>query len=446
MEFIKNYSGNSEDSNLGEDTELTKRQLRSVYLITYSQADMTIFPTRQSFADAVIEGFDSPGLKVLQWVCCKEQHKTKGEHYHMAIKLNKVKRWLYVKESINKKYNVVLHFSAVHANYYSAWSYVTKNDSEYLLSTNHPDLTNTAPRTTVASGKRVAQKKVEKATPKNKGKKKKFSAYDVSNILREKNIKTKLELYALAETQRESGKMDLYTFIINNPKKIAEIIDTTWAMCNANAELTRSKKTRLEILVDCSKLKCTSPQWKNAALEILRNNRIPAEKFCNAVKILLEQGRGKYRNIIIVGPANCGKTFILKPLMEIFRCFANPASSTFAWVGVDNAEVIFLNDFRWSHQVIPWHDFLLLLEGDTVHLPAPKTHFAQDICLTNDVPIFATSSSEIKYITGKVVSQRESNMMDVRWNVVKFHHVISESEQKTIPPCKHCFANFVLQL
>ena len=132
--------------------------------------------------------------------------------------------------------------------------------------------------------------------------------------------------------------------------------------------------------------------------------------------------------------------------MEIFRCFANPASSTFAWVGVDNAEVIFLNDFRWSHQVIPWHDFLLLLEGDTVHLPAPKTPFAQDICLTNDVPIFATSSSEIKYITGKVVSQRESNMMDVRWNVVKFHHVISESDQKTIPPCKHCFANFVLQL
>ena len=109
MDFIRNYSSN-EDSNLGEETELTKRQLRSVYLITYSQADMTIFPTRQSFADAVIEGFDSPALKVEQWVCCKEQHQTKGEHYHMAIKLNKVKRWLSVKESINTKYKEILPF------------------------------------------------------------------------------------------------------------------------------------------------------------------------------------------------------------------------------------------------------------------------------------------------------------------------------------------------
>jgi len=379
MDFIRDYSSN-EDSNLGEETELTKRQLRSVYLITYSQADMTIFPTRQSFADAVIGGFDSPALKVEQWVCCKEQHQNKGEHYHMAIKLNKVKRWLSVKESINTKYNVVVHFSAVHPNYYSAWRYVTKNDSEYLSSKNHPDLTDSEPRTTVASGKRVAQKKVEKATTskKCKIKKKRFSAVDVSTILREKNIKSKQELYAFAENQRVSGKMDLYTFIINNTaKKISEIIDTTWAMCNASAEITRSKKNRIEILVDCSKLPCTSPQWKNAALEILRNNRIPADKFCNAVKILLEEGRGKYKNIIIVGPANCGKTFILKPLMEIFRCFANPASSTFAWVGVDNAEVIFLNDFRWSHQVIPWHDFLLLLEGETVHLPAPKNPFSQ---------------------------------------------------------------------
>lgn len=71
---------------------------------------------------------------------------------------------------------------------------------------------------------------------------------------------------------------------------------------------------------------------------------------------------------MIVGPANCGKTFILKPLTVMFKTFCNPASGSFACVGVQDAECIFLNDFRWSPTVIPWHDFLLMLEGHIVHL------------------------------------------------------------------------------
>ena len=37
-----------------------------------------------------------------------------------------------------------------------------------------------------------------------------------------------------------------------------------------------------------------------------------------------------------------------------------------------------------------WHDLLLRLKGDVVHLPAPKTHFAKDISLTSDTRIFCT--------------------------------------------------------
>ena len=55
--------------------------------------------------------------------------------------------------------------------------------------------------------------------------------------------------------------------------------------------------------------------------------------------------------------------------------FSNLASFSFAWVGIYKTEVIFLSDFRWFLQIIPWHDLLLRLEGQLVHLPAPKTHF-----------------------------------------------------------------------
>ena len=80
-------------------------------------------------------------------------------------------------------------------------------------------------------------------------------------------------------------------------------------------------------------------------------------------------------------------------------------------VGVDKVECILVNDFRWSSHIIPWHDLLLMLESDVVHLPAPKTHFAKDICLQRDTPIFARGKSRLIYIKNCVVDQRETDMM-----------------------------------
>ena len=48
----------------------------------------------------------------------------------------------------------------------------------------------------------------------------------------------------------------------------------------------------------------------------------------------------------MIGPANCGKTLLLKPLSLVYRSLVNPATSTFACVGAEQAELLFLNDFR----------------------------------------------------------------------------------------------------
>ena len=64
-----------------------------------------------------------------------------------------------------------------------------------------------------------------------------------------------------------------------------------------------------------------------------------------------------------VGPAYCGKTFLLKPLEIIFRAFANPANNKYARVGGDQAEVIVLQDFRWSSELICWKTYYFFLKG-----------------------------------------------------------------------------------
>ena len=86
-------------------------------------------------------------------------------------------------------------------------------------------------------------------------------------------------------------------------------------------------------------------QGLHIALDILQRNCIARDDFCSAIRELLQKGRGKYRNIFLKGPANCGKTFLLNPLTIIYKTFLNPASTTFAWVGAESAEIIFLKRF-----------------------------------------------------------------------------------------------------
>ena len=158
-----------------------------------------------------------------------------------------------------------------------------------------------------------------------------------------------------------------------------------------------------------------------------------------------QKGRGKYRNIYLKGPANCGKTFLLNPLNQIYNTLSNPATMTFAWVGAEDADVIFLNDFRWSKQIIPWHDLLLMLEGHLVHLPAPKSHYSKEATLSSDVPIFCTAKEEISFVKRGMLDATETEMMRVRWNVFGFYAEISENEQIESQPCARCFAELIMQ-
>ena len=139
------------------------------------------------------------------------------------------------------------------------------------------------------------------------------------------------------------------------------------------------------------------------------------------------------------------KEFLLNPLNRIYNAFSNPATTTFAWVGAEHADVIFLNDFRWSKQIIPWHDLLLMLEGQLVHLPAPKSHYSTDATLSSDVPIFCTAKEEISLVKGGVLDATETEMMRVRWNVFGFYSEISKNEQVEAHPCPRCFAELILQ-
>ena len=111
----------------------------------------------------------------------------------------------------------------------------------------------------------------------------------------------------------------------------------------------------------------------------MQRHAIIKDDLCSAVYTALAKGRGKYRNTFIHGDTNCGKSFILSPLKVIYKTFFNSATRSFAWLGAEDAEIIFLKDFHWHLKIIALADFLQALEGDTVHLPALKSVCCRDL-------------------------------------------------------------------
>ena len=429
---------------------------RLVYLITYSRADTVKFPTRESFGEAVLEAWKFCGIDILQWVVCIEAHanadchshdQMNKYHFHMAVKLRKRGRWLQVKKYLNDQFGIQVHFSDHHNTYYSAYKYVTKEDSEAVHSSGHPDLTS-APKTEAAiASKKRKDKKDSRATTK-KRKEERLTVYDVCKIIQEKGITSRLQLIALATAQEREGKKCLVQFIANRGHKaVDEALCLAKEFSEVESKLKRSKKTRMEILHEAKERECVATcegKWFEAAIQVLGNQEIMPSVFCQAVYDALEKGRGKFRNVYLHGSSNCGKSFILSPLKVIFNTFCNPATGSFAWIGAEEAEVIFLNDFRWEPKLIAWADLLQALEGDIVHLPAPKTFCKRDLELTEDTPFFATADAPLVLIRKGTMDRTNTEMMNVRWRYFHFWKKIPQAEQKHFAPCGRCFARFIL--
>ena len=113
-------------------------------------------------------------------------------------------------------------------------------------------------------------------------------------------------------------------------------------------------------------------------------------------------------------------------------------------MGADEAEIIYLNDFKWSPTVIAWVDLLQALEGDMVHLPAPKNFCRRDLELSADTPFFATSDASLVLIKGGNIDHINTVMMNVCWKLFHFSRPIPQASQIKMEPCGHCFANFIL--
>ena len=163
---------------------------------------------------------------------------------------------------------------------------------------------------------------------------------------------------------------------IRSKKIICEIIDTTWETKHADRDLVRVDWNRMSVIYDTTMQTCTpgcqDGLWLSSPIELLNKNEIKQKAFAAALRTLLWKGRGKFRNILLVGPTNCEKTFLLQLFCNIFKTFDNPAGDKFVWVGSEEAEIILIKDLSESPELIQWDDFLSSVRGPKGSLARPK--------------------------------------------------------------------------
>ena len=352
-----------------------------------------------------------------------------------------------------------MNFSDNHDNYYSAYRYICNDDDSVHHSKHHPNLDNAASSRTKKSTQAyrqtrksyaqenpidAPQKKKQKATSR-----KRLTQFEVTEFLVKSNIHRDTELSYEANKRKEEGRTDFAALVLSrSSKSLNDVIENTWKMNREKVSIEREKTTRMEILMKCQLESCVDGcdmVWYECAMQVFQMNSINSFVFADAMRDLIAHERGKFRSVLIVGPENCGKTFLLKPLEIIFRAFTDPANDKYGWVGSDQAEVIVLKDFRWTSELICWKDSLLLLEEENVKLPSPKSQLPTDVCINTDIPIFATSKEKIEFV-GKLntCDDRETEMMDVRWNILEFTHKIPHADQNIITHCPRCFTELVL--
>ena len=93
------------------------------YLVTYSQADVSKFSTRESFGKMLEAEFNAGTsvVKMNYWVCSMEEDQNDGFHYHCALKLTGCQKRLLVKNRIAEKHGIQVNFSEKHNFYLSAY-------------------------------------------------------------------------------------------------------------------------------------------------------------------------------------------------------------------------------------------------------------------------------------------------------------------------------------
>ena len=265
-------------------------------------------------------------------------------------------------------------------------------------------------------------------------------------------------LWAYARQQRGLGDGKLFSFLLAR-KDLVALLSRMAEALRAPAEQRRAQMSRLDILRD--ELQpgnpCTCPQatpspgfaqypvgfWKFCANQIVNLNGYSDYEVQEALLLALVHGREKKRTVWFLGETNRAKSFVLKGIAKIYHTFVPPDTGSHRLMDLNEAEVIFLNDFTYNPDLIPWDHLKNLLENGEVKIGVPKDGKGRNYIFSRNVPVFGTSAREIALVVRGEVVWAEVEQMRSRVSYFPFTYFFDPDEVPAVPPCRRCTAEWL---
>ena len=150
----------------------------------------------------------------------------------------------------------------------------------------------------------------------------------------------------------------------------------------------------------------------------------------------------------MVGDADCGKTFLLKGLRQVYNCYERPDGGTYQLEDLLGKEVVFLNDFEYdvgAKDWMPWSYFKNFLEGGHVKVARAKNR-GGNVVFKDNAPVFLTAPDEVKLFRRGQEDRKETVQM--RKRIMYMHlgqQIPEENLQEVLHHCGHCSAQLYLE-
>ena len=385
-------------------------------------------------------------IELLETVCFAEPHASGKLHLNLLVRAKRPYRWLRVAQRLLQHHKVYVGFGenirswaegVVYGRVASEHKGPESLDHNYVQSHHAGEpvpLDQFLPR-------RWQQQGFVRQT--------RLSTLKFHDLCVEHGIGSEDELWAKAAELNDQGDRALLAFVLDNDASacFAKVLRAT----GAKQKLRRATLTREQILDEhlaAEKCTCDSEGHCHTLMkEILRNNGLDGT-FQKAVLGSLRAGRAKKRNLCLLGPADCGKSFLFKGVRGLLRTYERPDSGSYQLEDLLGTEVVFLNDFEYdvaAKEWMPWAYFKDFLEGSSVKVAVPKTRGGNQV-FKGSAPVFLTAPEEVTL--KKQGREVRSETLQMQKRICYFNlswEIPAERRQEIVQMCFQCAARLYLE-
>ena len=350
----------------------------------------------------------------------RELHAAEGDgsthcHFHVALKLVSSFRFVVVKKALLARYGLATHWSCTHSGYWSPIRYCTVPSPSKTSSAldkcpllwakegSHPPLHQCCHEPVTAAAMSTKRRRREHHAAEEGKPEPRMTEFELWPIVVESGIRNKPGSHdahvLFMDYVRRTCSAAVCAFVFKSRARLPKLIDDIWRWDGIREAAAFAKLTRMDILRNAARTSCCCDgRWFAFASDICRTNDIDVKKRGETAKEALEHGRGASTSVVTCAglAGGEGKSFLLKGLNAVYGVhgiFFTPQHASFPFLGLEAARVVFLDDFRFMHSVVPVGTLCLWLDGSPLPVALPQNQpgsTGHDI-YEGDAPIFITT-------------------------------------------------------